>query len=153
MLDEEKTDALNEEEEKEEPDEEAESEEASEEKDAPEEAQVEEPEEEEVHYENAVNKGDFIKVEMTGSSVETGEIFETTSEDPMLAAPVGISFAWKEKEAYYLVLEQLARRFLDGSAEVDPKKKYKSCDYCPLPGLCRIGESLTDATITEEENE
>ena len=41
----------------------------------------EEPEEEEVHYENAVNKGDFIMVDMTGSSVETGEVFDTSSEE------------------------------------------------------------------------
>jgi peptidylprolyl isomerase len=43
--------------------------------------EAEEPEEEEVHYENAVNKGDFIKLEMTGTTEETGEVFETTSEE------------------------------------------------------------------------
>jgi peptidylprolyl isomerase len=48
---------------------------------AEEEAVEEEPEEEEVHYENAVNKGDFIMVDMTGSSVETGEVFDTSSEE------------------------------------------------------------------------
>jgi peptidylprolyl isomerase len=55
---------------------------------APEEAPVEEkateaeePKEEEVHYENAVNKGDFIKLEMTGTTEETGDVFETTSEE------------------------------------------------------------------------
>ena len=95
MLDEEKTDALDEEEKKEEPDEEVEPEETSEEEDAPEEAQVEEPEEPEVHYENAVNKGDFIKVEMTGSSVETGDVFETTSEEE--AREAGI---WEESRTY-----------------------------------------------------
>lgn len=42
---------------------------------------AEEPKEEEVHYENAVNKGDFIMLEMTGTAEETGEVFETTSED------------------------------------------------------------------------
>jgi peptidylprolyl isomerase len=42
---------------------------------------VEEEPEEEVHYENAVNKGDFIMVDMTGSSVETGEVFDTSSEE------------------------------------------------------------------------
>ncbi len=41
----------------------------------------EEPQEEEVHYENAVNKGDFIKLEMTGTVEETGEVFDTTSEE------------------------------------------------------------------------
>ncbi|HUV53660.1 MAG TPA: FKBP-type peptidyl-prolyl cis-trans isomerase [Candidatus Krumholzibacteriaceae bacterium] len=48
---------------------------------ATEEAPEEEPEEEEARYENAVNKGDFIMVEMTGRADETGEIIETTDEE------------------------------------------------------------------------
>ena len=98
MFDEEKPDVLDEKEEKEEPEEEVESEEVQvEEKAAPEEEPEveEEPEEEEVHYENAVNKGDFIKVEMTGSSVETGEVFETTSEE--VAQESGL---WEENRTY-----------------------------------------------------
>ncbi len=95
MLDEEKPDVLDEEEEQEEePEEEVEAEEVPEEEEATEET-PEEPEEEEVHYENAVNKGDFIKVEMTGSSAETGEIFETTSEEA--AREAGI---WEEGRTY-----------------------------------------------------
>lgn len=42
---------------------------------------AEEPKEEEVHYENAVNKGDFVMLEMTGTAEETGQVFETTSEE------------------------------------------------------------------------
>jgi peptidylprolyl isomerase len=41
----------------------------------------EKPEKEEVHYENAVNKGDFIMLEMTGTVEETSEVFDTTSEE------------------------------------------------------------------------
>ena len=98
MFDEEKPEVLEEEEEQEEPEEVVESEEVQvEEEAAPEEeAEVEEPEEEEeVHYENAVNKGDFIKVEMTGSTVETGEVFETTSEE--VAQESGL---WDENRTY-----------------------------------------------------
>lgn len=61
---------------------EAESEEASEEEtleETPEEP--EEPEEEEIHYEDAVNKGDFIFLELTGRAQETGEIIDTTDEE------------------------------------------------------------------------
>jgi peptidylprolyl isomerase len=99
MSDEEKPDVLDEEEEekKEEPEEEeVEAEEVpeEEEEEATEET-PEEPEEEEVHYENAVNKGDFIKVEMTGSSLETGEIFETTSEEAAQEAGT-----WEENRTY-----------------------------------------------------
>jgi FKBP-type peptidyl-prolyl cis-trans isomerase SlyD len=98
MFDEEKPEVLDEKEEQEEPEEEVESEEVQvEEEAAPvEEPEAEEePEEEEVHYENAVNKGDFIKVEMTGSSVETGEVFETTSEEA--AQESGM---WEENRTY-----------------------------------------------------
>ena len=79
MFDEEKPDVLDEVEAEEETVEETV--EIEEEAPAKEEAVEEEPEEEEVHYENAVNKGDFIMVDMTGSSVETGEVFDTSSEE------------------------------------------------------------------------
>ena len=98
MFDEEKPEVLDEKEEQEEPEEEVESEEVQvEEEAAPEEEPEveEEPEEEEVHYENAVNKGDFIKVELTGSSVETGEVFETTSEE--VAQESGL---WEENRTF-----------------------------------------------------
>ena len=79
MFDEEKPDVLDEVEAEEETVEETV--EIEEEAPAEEEAVEEKPEEEEVHYENAVNKGDFIMVDMTGSSVETGEVFDTSSEE------------------------------------------------------------------------
>jgi peptidylprolyl isomerase len=87
MFDEEKPEVLNEEEDQEEPEEEtveveeeAPAEEPVEEE-TPEKVAEEEPEEEEVRYENAVNKGDFIMVDMTGSSIETGEVFDTSDEE------------------------------------------------------------------------
>jgi peptidylprolyl isomerase len=84
MFDEEKPVVLDEEEETEKPEEapvEVEEEAPAEEESVEEEAAVEEPVEEEVRYENAVNKGDFIMMEMSGSSVETGEVFDTSSEE------------------------------------------------------------------------
>ncbi len=36
---------------------------------------------EEPRIEGAVNKGDFILIEMTGKALETGEVFDTTSEE------------------------------------------------------------------------
>ena len=101
MFDEEKPEVLEEKEEQEEPEEEVETEEVQvdEEVTPEEEPEVdEEPEEEEVHYENAVNKGDFIKVEMTGSTVETGEVFETTSEET--AQESGM---WEENRTIWLM--------------------------------------------------
>jgi len=61
---------------------------SGEEKEIPESEEEEPEEEKEAHYEDAVNKGDFIKVEMTGTTVETGEVFETTDEE--LAREEGI---------------------------------------------------------------
>ncbi len=43
--------------------------------------------------------------------------------------------AWKE------VLLTLANGFLNGEAQVDPKQYPRTCEYCDLPGLCRIAES------------
>jgi len=80
MSEEEKPDVLDEEEEEVEEQETPETIEESPEE-ATEEAHEEEPEEEEVRYENAVNKGDFIMVEMTGRADETGEIIDTSDEE------------------------------------------------------------------------
>jgi peptidylprolyl isomerase len=85
MFDEEKTNYLEEEDNDEELEEIA----------VPEEEKKEAPEEEEVHYEDAVNKGDFIMLEMSGRSIETGEIFETTSEEEAKEAGM-----WDENRTY-----------------------------------------------------
>jgi len=44
-------------------------------------------------------------------------------------------------------VEQLARDFLTGRAEVDPREYPKTCERCGLQTLCRIQEnqSLTEA--------
>jgi hypothetical protein len=44
-------------------------------------------------------------------------------------------------------IEQLARDFLDGKAEVDPREVSKTCELCGLQTLCRIQEhrELLDA--------
>jgi ATP-dependent helicase/nuclease subunit B len=38
------------------------------------------------------------------------------------------------------VLLDLGQQFLRGEAEVDPNHGSKTCEFCPLPGLCRIAE-------------
>jgi len=53
------------------------------------------PEAEEPRYENAVNKGDFLKLDLTGWVVETGEVFDTTVEE--VAREAGI---WEEGRRY-----------------------------------------------------
>ena len=47
----------------------------------------------------------------------------------------------------------LAKDFLQGEARVDPKSYPKSCKFCPLPGLCRIGESERATAIAGSEDD
>lgn len=52
-------------------------------------------------------------------------------------------------------LLNLAEDFLRGEAAVDPRDKRKTCEFCPLPGLCRIAEVdgvLAEEPEAEEEN-
>jgi hypothetical protein len=39
------------------------------------------------------------------------------------------------------VLIDLGQQFLNGEAQVDPKQYPKTCEFCDLPGLCRIAEN------------
>jgi probable DNA repair protein len=39
------------------------------------------------------------------------------------------------------VVRRLARDFLNGHAEVDPREKSSPCDRCKLPALCRVKET------------
>lgn len=39
------------------------------------------------------------------------------------------------------VLDGLGSDFLAGRAAVNPKSREKTCEYCALPGLCRIGDA------------
>jgi ATP-dependent helicase/DNAse subunit B len=45
--------------------------------------------------------------------------------------------AWREE------IEKLARDFLAGRAEVDPREYPKTCERCGLQSLCRVNESKT----------
>ena len=44
-------------------------------------------------------------------------------------------------QAWQSVLLDVGRQFLRGEAQVDPKRYPKTCEFCPLPGLCRIAET------------
>ena len=50
------------------------------------------------------------------------------------------------------VLEQLARDYLAGHAEVDPKRYPKTCEYCELSVLCRVRELMDRGALTEVED-
>ena len=47
----------------------------------------------------------------------------------------------KMLQEWQAILLELGQQFLSGEAQVDPKQYPKTCEFCPLPGLCRIAES------------
>ena len=53
---------------------------------------------------------------------------------------------WRER------IEQLARDFLVGRAEVDPREAPKTCERCGLQTLCRIHESENQARLEDEDD-
>jgi len=44
-------------------------------------------------------------------------------------------------QTWQRVLLDIGHQFLRGEAQVDPKRYPKTCEFCPLPGLCRIAET------------
>ena len=55
----------------------------------------------------------------------------------------------KMLQEWQRILLELGQQFLNGEAQVDPKQYPKTCEFCPLPGLCRIAES--DRTTTGDD--
>jgi ATP-dependent helicase/nuclease subunit B len=51
-------------------------------------------------------------------------------------------------ETWHRRLESLAREYLHGDARLAPDPAH-ACQYCPLPGLCRIGDTRRLALIEE----
>jgi probable DNA repair protein len=47
-------------------------------------------------------------------------------------------------------IEQLARNFVDGKAEVDPREYPKTCERCGLQSLCRIQEHRAELRAADE---
>lgn len=55
--------------------------------------------------------------------------------------------AWRD------YIEQLARNFVEGRAEADPRDYPRTCERCELPALCRIHESRAMVASEESESE
>jgi hypothetical protein len=75
----------------------------------------------------------------TGSVADVrAQLFADAKANSALAAnpyTEGMRDEWHE------ALLNLAAEFLVGEAAVDPKEGRKTCEYCPLPGLCRVAEA------------
>lgn len=58
--------------------------------------------------------------------------------------------SWEELRAqWFRVLETLATAFREGDARVDPRDGARTCQYCSLPALCRVGDTRTLAEDEE----
>lgn len=51
------------------------------------------------------------------------------------------------------VLDRLAAEFLAGDARVDPKRFPKTCEHCPLDGMCRVRETSAIVAAGEDGEE
>jgi probable DNA repair protein len=73
------------------------------------------------------------------------------AKDPLLTEP----YTPDQVEEWRGVLVNLAETFVRGEAQVDPHVYPKSCQYCPLQGVCRVAElrghgMIQDAADEEE---
>lgn len=60
---------------------------------------------------------------------------------------------WRDLlESWRGVLEQLAREYLSGNAQVAPKDYPRTCEYCALGTLCRVKELKDRGPVGFEEN-
>jgi ATP-dependent helicase/nuclease subunit B len=59
----------------------------------------------------------------------------------------------KNLEEWRRAIEDLARNFLEGRAEVNPREFPKTCERCGLQTLCRVHESHTQSDLEEGEAE
>jgi RecB family exonuclease len=55
------------------------------------------------------------------------------------------------RDEWTAALLSLAQDFLQGEAAVDPNDGRKTCEYCPLPGFCRVAER--PAALDEDDTE
>jgi len=68
-------------------------------------------------------------------------------------ALAGNPLTLEELSAWRNHIEQLARDFIAGRAEADPRDYPRTCERCELPALCRIHESRAIAEVEESDAE
>ena len=52
------------------------------------------------------------------------------------------------RQQWERILLALGKQFLHGEAQVDPKQYPKTCEFCALPGLCRVAEMKLEEVET-----
>jgi ATP-dependent helicase/nuclease subunit B len=109
-------------------------------------------------YGNVENVGGLLFAQIRAG--ETGFVGRVANAQAQLQADLAASSALVNqpynnsmREGWQRALLALAEEFLRGEASVDPKEGAKSCQYCPLPGLCRIAETGTAVDGEEADHE
>jgi ATP-dependent helicase/nuclease subunit B len=75
---------------------------------------------------------------------ETRFIGRVENSDDVVAGDTKLSkppYRAEMLQTWQRVLLNVGEQFLRGEAQVDPKRYPKTCEFCPLPGLCRIAET------------
>jgi hypothetical protein len=67
------------------------------------------------------------------------------ANDPLVTVP----YTDQLVEEWRGTLLSLSERFVRGEAQVDPHEYPKSCQCCPLPGLCRVAENRGSAPLAD----
>jgi ATP-dependent helicase/nuclease subunit B len=84
-----------------------------------------------------VRSGDF----KFDGSVADPALIPPAARVPRSNAPV---YSTELRQQWEKVLLALGNQFVAGDAQVDPKRYPKTCEFCPLPGLCRVAEMDRD---------
>lgn len=101
---------------------------------------------------------DHLKGVLLGRVREDNVKFIGRVEDPALVMPGDAKLTRPPYNAAMLqgwqnVLRDLGQQFLNGEAQVEPKQYPKTCEFCDLPGLCRIAESDPVNTSDEDDSD
>lgn len=89
---------------------------------------------------------------LTGSVADVkAQLFANAKPNSTLAKE---PYTESMRDTWHDALLALAEDFLRGEAAVNPKQGKKTCQYCPMPGLCRVAEARNPLEdIDGEEND
>jgi hypothetical protein len=82
-----------------------------------------------------------IRAGETGFTGAVADLHRQLLPDTKASSALGkIAYTEMMRDGWEAALLALAGDFLRGEATVDPKDGKATCEYCPMPGLCRVAE-------------
>jgi ATP-dependent helicase/nuclease subunit B len=91
----------------------------------------------------------YVKSDRDISAVHFAQLVPGDVETPGLGGPE----LAERKAGWTTVVDSLGGSFLQGDAAVDPKQFPKTCEFCHLEALCRIGELIANPAEEEDADE